>query len=133
MKEQTVILSDKLNLPEEMAWFSKLDPEERNVFLTGLLNLIAMDDGRREEALNDYLQSWREKSAPESASPNSLGQAFLDRVEQELDTLLAHKKPAGDLVKDVRSVRKKSGEVWSDPVNQAFFERFADEESSSAE
>ncbi len=133
MSEHAVVLSDKLNLPEEMAWFNELDPEERNVFLTGLLNLIAMDDGRREEALTDYLQSWRDKSASESKPPDPLSQAFLERVEQELDTLIAHKKPAGDLVEDVRSARTQISEVWSDPVNQAFFERFADEESSSAE
>lgn len=133
MSEQTVVLSDKLNLPEEMAWFNDLNSEERNDFLAGLLNLIALDDGRREKALNDYLQSWREKSTSESSSPDSLSQAFLDQVGQELDTLLACKKPAGDLVEDVRSARVKTVEVWSDPVNQAFFDRFADEESSPPE
>lgn len=119
------VLSGQLDLPEEMAWFNELGTEERNDFLIGLLNLIALDDGRRERALKKYLRSWQAKSSQVVRSPGPFSRSFLQRVEQELDLLLAQKKPTQDLVAAVRKVRAQVAGIWHDPVNEAFFDQFA--------
>lgn len=125
MSERPMVLAGQLTLPEEMAWFNNLDPEQRNEFLLGLLRLVAMDDGRREKVLNEYLQSWQTRDTRATGPLEPLSRAFLDKVEQTLDTLLMQKEPAKDVVESVRKVRTQTAEIWSDSVNQAFFDRFA--------
>lgn len=123
MGDSFTVLSGHLTLPEEMAWFNSLDPEERNDFLMGLLNLVAVDGGRRETTLHEYLQSWRARSTRGIGSLDPLSRDFLDKVEHELDTLLMQKKSVRDVVEAVRKVRTQMAQIWSDPVNQAFFYR----------
>ena len=125
MHERSTILSGRLALPNEIAWFNELSAEERNEFLIGLLNLIALEDGHREQALRAYLRSWQAKSRLAAKSFGFLERTFLHEVEQELDLLLARKKPSQDLVAAIRKVRAQVADIWSDPVNEAFFEQFA--------